>query len=58
MTAPALRWGVLGGSSHIFHKSLQPAMEAAGQGQRYVPMLADFIAGLNGLPPAADAAKT
>jgi 3-hydroxyisobutyrate dehydrogenase-like beta-hydroxyacid dehydrogenase len=34
------------------------AMEAAGQGQRYVPMLADFIAGLNGLPPAADAAKT
>lgn len=31
MTAPALRWGVLGGSSHIFRKSLQPAMEAAGQ---------------------------
>jgi len=25
------------------------AMEAAGQGDRYVPMLADFIAGLNGL---------
>ena len=31
------------------------AMEAAGQGARYVPMLADFIAGLNGLPAAADA---
>jgi 3-hydroxyisobutyrate dehydrogenase-like beta-hydroxyacid dehydrogenase len=29
------------------------AMEAAGDGQRYVPMLADFIAHLNGLPPAA-----
>jgi hypothetical protein len=29
------------------------AMEAAGDGQRYVPMLADFIAQLNGLPPAA-----
>ena len=29
------------------------AMEAMGDGQRYVPMLADFIAGLNGLPPAA-----
>jgi 3-hydroxyisobutyrate dehydrogenase-like beta-hydroxyacid dehydrogenase len=29
------------------------AMEAAGDGQRYVPMLADFIARLNGLPPAA-----
>jgi hypothetical protein len=28
------------------------AMEAAGEGDRYVPMLADFIAGLNGLPPA------
>ncbi len=28
------------------------AMEAAGQGERYVPMLADFIATLNGLPPA------
>ena len=25
------------------------AMEAAGQGQRYVPMLAEFIAGVNGL---------
>ncbi len=31
------------------------AMEAAGQGDRYVPMLADFIATLNGLPPAAEA---
>ena len=30
------------------------AMEAAGDGQRYVPMLADFIAHANGLPPAAD----
>ncbi len=29
------------------------AMEAAGHGERYVPMLADFIAELNGLPPAA-----
>lgn len=29
------------------------AMEAAGDGQKYVPMLADFIAHLNGLPPAA-----
>ena len=28
------------------------AMEAAGQGQRYVPMLADFIAQANGLPAA------
>lgn len=27
-------------------------MEAAGQAQKYVPMLADFVAGLNGLPPA------
>jgi 3-hydroxyisobutyrate dehydrogenase-like beta-hydroxyacid dehydrogenase len=26
------------------------AMEAAGQGARYVPMLAEFVAGLNGLP--------
>jgi 3-hydroxyisobutyrate dehydrogenase-like beta-hydroxyacid dehydrogenase len=31
------------------------AMQAAGQGERYVPMLADFIAALNGLPPAAQA---
>jgi len=29
------------------------AMEAAGDGQKYVPMLADFIAHQNGLPPAA-----
>jgi 3-hydroxyisobutyrate dehydrogenase-like beta-hydroxyacid dehydrogenase len=29
------------------------AMEAVGDGQRYVPMLADFVAALNGLPPAA-----
>jgi 3-hydroxyisobutyrate dehydrogenase-like beta-hydroxyacid dehydrogenase len=29
------------------------AMEAAGDGAKYVPMLADFIAHLNGLPPAA-----
>jgi 3-hydroxyisobutyrate dehydrogenase-like beta-hydroxyacid dehydrogenase len=29
------------------------AMEAAGQGERYVPMLADFIAALNAVPPAA-----
>jgi len=29
------------------------AMEAAGQGDRYVPMLADFVAALSGLPPAA-----
>lgn len=29
------------------------AMEAAGQGERYVPMLADFIAALNALPAAA-----
>ncbi len=29
------------------------AMEAAGDSQKYVPMLADFIAQLNGLPPAA-----
>jgi 3-hydroxyisobutyrate dehydrogenase-like beta-hydroxyacid dehydrogenase len=29
------------------------AMEAAGQGARFVPMLADFIAELNAVPPAA-----
>lgn len=29
------------------------AMEAAGDGSKYVPMLADFVAHLNGLPPAA-----
>jgi 3-hydroxyisobutyrate dehydrogenase-like beta-hydroxyacid dehydrogenase len=27
-------------------------MEAAGQAERYVPMLADFVATLNGLPPS------
>ncbi|MDH5204151.1 MAG: NAD(P)-dependent oxidoreductase [Hylemonella sp.] len=31
------------------------AMEAAGQGARHVPMLADFVAEQNGLPPAAQA---
>lgn len=31
------------------------AMEAAGQGERFVPMLADFVAGVNGLPPAHEA---
>jgi len=30
------------------------AMEAAGLGQRYLPMLADFVAQANGLPPSAD----
>jgi len=30
------------------------AMAAAGQGDRYVPMLADFVAAANGLPPAAE----
>jgi 3-hydroxyisobutyrate dehydrogenase-like beta-hydroxyacid dehydrogenase len=29
------------------------AMEAAGQAERYVPMLADFVAAMNGVPPAA-----
>jgi 3-hydroxyisobutyrate dehydrogenase-like beta-hydroxyacid dehydrogenase len=33
-------------------KNMFAAMEAVGQGERFVPMLADFIAGLNGLPPA------
>jgi 3-hydroxyisobutyrate dehydrogenase-like beta-hydroxyacid dehydrogenase len=33
------------------------AMEAAGDGARFVPMLADFIAELNGLPPAAQATR-
>lgn len=33
-------------------KNMFAAMQAAGQGERFVPMLADFIAGLNGLPPA------
>lgn len=30
------------------------AMEAAGQGDKYVPMLADFVAAQNGLPPRED----
>ena len=34
-------------------KNAFAAMEAAGQGMRFVPMLADFIAAQNGLPPAA-----
>jgi 3-hydroxyisobutyrate dehydrogenase-like beta-hydroxyacid dehydrogenase len=34
-------------------KNCFAAMEAAGEGQRYVPMLADFIAQINGLRPAA-----
>jgi 3-hydroxyisobutyrate dehydrogenase-like beta-hydroxyacid dehydrogenase len=34
------------------------AMEAAGQGERFVPMLADFVAHLNGLPPAAASRST
>ena len=33
-------------------KNMFAAMEAAGQGERFVPMLADFVAGLNGLAPA------
>ena len=30
MSPAPIRWGVLGGSSHIFRKSLEPAMVAAG----------------------------
>lgn len=33
-------------------KNAFAAMEAAGQGERFVPMLADFVAAQNGLPPA------
>ncbi len=33
-------------------KNMFAAMQAAGQGERFVPMLADFVAGLNGLAPA------
>ena len=33
-------------------KNTFAAMEAAGQGGRFVPMLADFVAELNALPPA------
>jgi hypothetical protein len=34
-------------------KNCFAAMEAGGEGQRYVPMLADFVARANGLPPAS-----
>jgi 3-hydroxyisobutyrate dehydrogenase-like beta-hydroxyacid dehydrogenase len=34
------------------------AMEAAGQGERFVPMLADFVAALNALPPAVDESRS
>jgi 3-hydroxyisobutyrate dehydrogenase-like beta-hydroxyacid dehydrogenase len=34
-------------------KNAFAAMEAAGGGARFVPMLADFVAAQNGLPPAA-----
>ncbi|MCW5667609.1 MAG: NAD(P)-dependent oxidoreductase [Piscinibacter sp.] len=34
------------------------AMEAAGQGERFVPMLADFVAALNALPPAAQESRS
>jgi 3-hydroxyisobutyrate dehydrogenase-like beta-hydroxyacid dehydrogenase len=33
-------------------KNAFAGMEAAGQSQRYVPMLADFVATQNGLPPS------
>lgn len=36
-------------------KNAFAAMEAVGGGNRYVPMLADFVAAQNGLPPAAAA---
>jgi len=36
-------------------KNAFAAMDAAGFGGKYVPMLADFIAQQNGLPPAAEA---
>jgi 3-hydroxyisobutyrate dehydrogenase-like beta-hydroxyacid dehydrogenase len=36
-------------------KNAFAAMEAAGDGARFVPMLADFVAAQNGLPPAAAA---
>lgn len=35
-------------------KNAYAAMEAAGEGERYVPMLADFIARTNGLDPEGD----
>lgn len=34
------------------------AMEAAGQGERFVPMLADFVAAVNALPPAVDESRS
>jgi 3-hydroxyisobutyrate dehydrogenase-like beta-hydroxyacid dehydrogenase len=34
------------------------AMDAAGQGARFVPMLADFVAALNALPPAAEESRS
>ena len=34
-------------------KNIFAAMEATGGGARFVPMLADFVAAQNGLPPAA-----
>ena len=33
------------------------AMEAAGQGERFVPMLADFIASINALPPSSEESR-
>ena len=30
------------------------AMEAAGQGERFLPMLADFVASINALPPSSE----
>jgi 3-hydroxyisobutyrate dehydrogenase-like beta-hydroxyacid dehydrogenase len=33
------------------------AMEAAGKGEKFVPMLADFVAALNALPPASESRK-
>ncbi|MEQ1804735.1 MAG: NAD(P)-dependent oxidoreductase [Burkholderiaceae bacterium] len=38
-------------------KNTFAAMEAAGQGDRFVPMLADFVAVANGLPVAAQAKR-
>jgi 3-hydroxyisobutyrate dehydrogenase-like beta-hydroxyacid dehydrogenase len=34
------------------------AMEAAGQGERFVPMLADFVAAINALPAAQDESRS
>jgi 3-hydroxyisobutyrate dehydrogenase-like beta-hydroxyacid dehydrogenase len=33
------------------------SMDAGGQGDKFVPMLADFVASMSGLPPAGEAAK-